>query len=370
MADLWLRFRDDINQPTFQFRTVFDLNRIALVAGERREFAAKNGEMLQNAIAYFAKRIVSAVDGGGDKLTAERAAAELVVPAYLWLTEHMHISHTMLEGATLECALDSRNDGAIIHLATPSNPLDPRIMSFSVHVDTFLADQRASQAAANTALGNDAVLIDELASLYTELINGMSCNVRLLHPLLVGFAMSLRADVAPAVALAMSGRVDAAGAIARRGLEIAGFARIIASDADALEIWIQAHDDKNAWKTFKKRFSLEQLFPKGDAFWEDIYARYDELAKMHHPNPLSFSRMEWEPTADGKLMITARQTQRSVEEAMENVGEVWAIAEIFAMCLAAIELSVRNKLPPSELRVRIADLIRDLQGKVSAPKAR
>lgn len=364
MAEIWLRYRDDQYKPTFHIRIIHDLDFILGIAEDWRPAAKiSGGNKVQEALASFAGDVAIQVESGASEEEVEFAAARVLTMAVLWLTEFRNATRQMLEGATIECAMDRKTKAAMIHLSTPMNPLDPKIMSSSLEVDAFLADQRVVMASTNAAMGTDAAIIDELIALYGELVKAMGL-VKTLHAVITGFAMSIRQDVAPAIALAMGGRPDAALAIARRALEIVGFARMIAEDPASAETWIFAHpEEKEAWEHFKTQFRVKNLFPKTDPFWHSVWLRYDVLAKLHHPNPQSFLRMEWEKTNDGRLKITSRQLQHSPEQVAENVAEVWCVLEIYALCLAALEKAIRAQVDTGSIRGRIvgvAEAIRRL----------
>lgn len=363
MAEIWLRYRDDLHEPTIHIRNIYDLDLILDLAESSRSAAKlSGGSKIQEALAFLAGDIAAQVEEGASEEKVEFASVRFITTAVLLLTEFHQASREMLEGATIECAMDKETKAAMVHLSTPKNPLDPRIMSSSVEVDAFLADQRVVMASTNTAMGADAAVIDELIALYGEIVRAVS-TAKTLHAVITGFAMSIRQDVAPATALAMSGRPDAALAVARRALEIVGFARMIAEDPAAADTWIAAHPgEKVAWEHFKTHFCVKNLFPKRDPFWHSVWIRYDVLAKLHHPNPQSFSRMKWEQTDDGRLKITTRQLQHSSTHVEENVAEVWCVLEVYAMCLAALEKAVRGHVNTDGIRGRIAGVAEIIGG--------
>lgn len=259
-----------------------------------------------------------------------------------WLTDFCDTSIEKLKGGTIECILDGRSGEVTVHLAIPSDPLRPRLMCFSLEIDAFLTEQQAIQAAAVSMAGQQAIIVDDLVGLYKELAN-LASGVVELHPLFVAFSMSVQTDIAAACSLTLAGRADTALAVARRALETAGFARVIADDESAAQIWVFAQGDDKSWKIFKERFKTKYLYPRDGGFWQAVYNRYDLLSRMYHPGPDSFVRLEFNPLNDGKLRVATRQFEHGPEDSQTAVHNMWMILDVFALALAAFEMSVRGR---------------------------
>ena len=198
-------------------------------------------------------------------------------------------------------------------------------------MDMFLDDQRKLYCSTMDILSSEMSIIDDIVALFGEL-SILATNLATARVISL-FILSVSQDFAPACSLVLGGRLDAAYAVARRSLEILGISRMIAHDPEASPTWAAAHKDDQSWKAFKRKFTIENMFPKGDLFWDKIFRLYDHLAREHHPNPKSFSRIKEHSRTDTQIQFAISSLSFGTEEFRENATAFWVIVYIFSMVL-------------------------------------
>lgn len=364
MAKIWLRYRDDVEKPTVNLREYFDLERIAIVAREKKKVALELGEdKLQDAIVEFANRLGDAATQSNDD-DVELRAAELCTLIVLRALEYEKMPYALLEDATIEC-MAYRETGALsYHLALAHHPSGQRNMCFSVELDAFLSEHNNAQGQSITKLGTQGHIIDTLIRLYDDL-NDCLRNQAPPDPVIISLLTAVKQDIAFACSIALGQRSDAAFTLARRALEISGVIRIITHNPEASNVWAAAHNGNEDWKEFKKTFTVKNYFPSNDAFWKDVFVRYDHLARFFHPNPSSFWRTEWSETEDQRLRITVHQLEGGNDADTKNNGlrSMWYVLDCYALALRAMEKTQRPQLikdPDYDLHNEIADCSKDI----------
>lgn len=357
MNDIAIQFKNDFKSPTSYFRTAYNLERLLIVAQSKVKEAKEFGEaVLQNKLTYLAENLDLQIEQENSQNQIDRAAMELLLFSCLLLTEFKGIDEKTLCNATIECIYSKDANGVMLNLASTQNPFHQNRMCSSIHIDAFSDEYNSIIEATNKSMGLHSTLIDQLVMNYDKLIDKMS-KIQDLDPLLSSFILNIKQDIAPAIFLTMGGRSDTGYSLARRTLEIVGFAQVIANDKTASELWISSQGKPELQKQFRKRFKSELLFPKIDPVWDGAFKRYDVFSKLHHPTPMSFNRMDWDFTDENKLKVTVRPTSFDKSQSDKIAVEAWTVLEAYAYSLMCFEYLLRTKVDASEMRQEIADLV-------------
>ncbi len=364
MHQIYLQFKDNTFDASVYLRFQYELESILLVANNKCELVEHIGHtQTLNQLSRITNELAELANTEASIELVEKKAVELLVFSVAELLVHRNIQVDQFQNSTVECVLDVPSGGMMVNLANPNNPLRQKLMCASMHIESFSDEFYQLQRSTNLHLDTDAVVIDEVINHYRDFGEHLK-GIFNFNPLIYSFIFNVQQDIAPAISLVMGGRNDAGCALARRAIEIVGFARTIIGDKEAEEIWIANNKVNTVEKAYRDRFSLKQLFPKGDAFWHGLYRRYDFFSKLSHPTPLSFSRMRWKPTEDGKLEINVRQTRCNKDDAAENVDEVWLILDTYALCLCGFEYALSAYVDTKDFHSLFADLLQKT-GKLS-----
>lgn len=352
---IWIRFRYD-RASGFKTHLIrdFDLNTFDMVAQEKISLFKEHGESFSsNTLTFFSEKLANELKNlFGSSLyyiklsqedvpdPVERAVLDLAVFLYSYSVAHSMMTKEILSGATLECVYEEVHGTTAYHVSMPGNIYDEKILSHSIELDMFLEDQRKLQYKTMSILHEDVAIIDEIIhsmQKFKDFAKDMRCGSA---PVL--FLYYVSQDFAPACSLVLGGRLDAAYAIARRSIEVLGMSRLIADDEEAKSIWNNAHKDEQSWKMFKKKFSIKNMFPRNDRFWQTVYKVYDRLAKEHHPNPKSFSRIRERSRTESQVRFEMHSMSFSLDEFQKNVFAFWEIVYIFSMMLLMFSGIVRD----------------------------